>query len=87
MRRNRRAVAESQASKAISNLNQEDPLSKFDRMEEKVERREAQAQASYNVMTSSLSYEMDQLKKAEQETKVASALDELKKELQTSGNE
>lgn len=63
VRRNRRAVVQKDAADIMIGLKQDDPLSKFDHMETKVKRQEAAAQASYNAMTSSLSYELDQLKK------------------------
>lgn len=85
--RNRRAVAQKEAADAVTGLNKEDPLAKFDRMETKVERREAEAQASYTAMTSSLSYEMDQLKKAELKSEVDEAMAKLKQEMQTESNE
>ena len=87
VRRNRRAVAQKDAADAVTGLNKDDPLSKFDRMETKVERREAEAQASYTAMTSSLSYEMDQLKKAELKSEVDDAMAKLKQELQSESNE
>ncbi len=87
VRRNRRAVAESQAAHAVSSLNQENPLSKFDRMQEKVERREAEASASFRTLTSSLSYQMDQLKKAEAKSQVSEAMAKLKEEMAASANE
>ncbi|MCF8565936.1 PspA/IM30 family protein [Alicyclobacillus tolerans] len=87
VRRNRRAVAQKDAADAVTGFNKDDPLSKFDRMETKVERREAEAQASYTAMTSSLSYEMDQLKKAELKSEVDDAMAKLKQELQSESNE
>jgi len=87
VRRNRRAVAQKDAADAVTGLNKEDPLSKFDRMETKVERREAEAQASYTAMTSSLSYEMDQLKKAELKSEVDEAMEKLKQEMKPESNE
>lgn len=87
VRRNRRAMAQKEAADAVTGLNKDDPLSKFDRMETKVERREAEAQASYTAMTSSLSYEMDQLKKAELKSEVEDAMAKLKQEVQFESNE
>jgi len=83
IRRNRRAVAQRGAADALSGMNTDDPLSKFDRMEEKVERREAEAGASLLGMTSSLDHEFDELKKTEKDAKVDDAMAKLKAELET----
>ena len=81
IRRNRAASAQKGAAEAIAGIGAEDPFSKFDRMEEKVERREAEAQAAHTSMTASLSYEMDQLKKTQSQSDVDDALAKLKEEL------
>ncbi|KYP79908.1 PspA/IM30 family protein [Ferroacidibacillus organovorans] len=81
VRRNRRAVAQKGAADVISGIGKDDPLSKFDRMEEKVERREAEGQAAYASMTSSLSYEMNELKKSHANAEVEDALAKLKEEM------
>jgi phage shock protein A len=81
VRRNRRAMAEEGAAKAINEINTNDPLSKFDSMAEKVERKEAEARASYTTLTSSVNYEMDQLRKNQNEAEVDDALSQLKAEL------
>lgn len=81
VRRNRLAVAQKGASDAIRDIDMDDPLSKFDRMEEKIERREAEGQAAYNTMTSSYAYEMDQLKKSQADSKVDDALAKLKEKM------
>lgn len=81
VRRNRIALAQQSATQSMASLSTDDPLSKFDRMEEKVGRREAEAQASYSTLNSSLSYEMADLKKMATEMKVDDALDKLKEEV------
>ena len=81
IRRNRRAVAQKGAADAIAGVSLVDPLSKFDRMEEKVERREAEAKAAYVGMTSGLDYEFDKLKKAQSSSEVEDALEKLKVEI------
>ncbi|RIV17322.1 phage shock protein A [Alicyclobacillaceae bacterium I2511] len=81
VRRNRRALAEKGVAEALSGVNQEDPLSKFDRMEEKVMQREAEAKVAYGGMTSSLDYEFDQLKKQQEKGQVDDALAKLKEEM------
>ncbi len=85
--RNRRAMAQKEAADAVTGLGKDDPLTKFDRMETKVERREAEAQAAYTAMTSSLSYEMDQLKKTQLNSEVEDAMAKLKQEIQSESNE
>lgn len=81
IRRSRRATAQKGAAEAITGMGKEDPLSKIERMEEKVERNEAEAQASYTAMTSSLSYEMNQLKKEKSKMEIDEALAKLKQEM------
>ncbi len=78
IRRSRMAKAQKEAANSLNGLNKEDPLAKFDRMEDIVARREAEAKASYNAMTETLSYEINQLKKEQMSTEVDEALAELK---------
>ena len=81
IRRNRAAVAQRGAVEAIAGIGKEDPFSKIDRMEEKVEQREAEAQAAHSSMTASLSYEMEQLQKNQSQNHVDDALAKLKEEV------
>ncbi|MDA8345092.1 MAG: PspA/IM30 family protein [Thermaerobacter sp.] len=81
VRRHRSAVAEKHAMDAIGSIGNDDPLSKFDRMEQKVEQREAEARASFGTMTSSPEYEFDQMKKDAQSADVDVALAKLKEEM------
>lgn len=81
IRRNRLANAQKGAADALSGVNSHDPFAKFDRMEEVVQRKEAEAKASYLTMTGTLSYEMNQLKKVQQEVEVDEALAKLKAEM------
>lgn len=83
IRRNRRAVAQKSAVDAISGIDLDDPLSKFDRMEDKVDRREAEANAAFLGMTSTLDHDFDQLKKAANETRVNDALAKLRAEVES----
>lgn len=87
IRRNRRAEAQKNAADAISGISLEDPLSKFDRMQDKVERREAEASAAYLGMTSTLDHEFDQLKKNQNEAHVDDALEKLKAEMKSESND
>lgn len=87
IRRNRGAVAQKGASETIAGIGINDPLSKIDRMEEKVERREAEAKAAYLGMTSSLESEFDKLEKAHHSSEVDDALEKLKAELATESKE
>lgn len=81
VRRNRRALAEKGVAEALAGVNQEDPLSKFDRMEEKVMQREAEAKAASGSLTSSLDYEFEKLKKQQDQGQVDDALAKLKEEM------
>ena len=81
VRRNRGAVAQKGAADAIAGVSLDDPLSKFDRMEEKVEWREAEANAAYVGMTSGLDYEFEKLKQAQHSSEVDDALEKLRAEV------
>lgn len=81
IRRNRLAQAQKGATSSLSGMGKDDPLAKFDRMEEVVERREAEAKASYLSMTNSLSYEMRELKKDQLNSQVDDALSKLRAEM------
>jgi phage shock protein A len=81
IRRNRLANVQKRVADALSGVNSHDPFARFDRMEEVVQRKEAAARASYSTMTGTLSYEMNQLKKAQQEVEVDEALTKLKTEM------
>ncbi|QSO48874.1 PspA/IM30 family protein [Alicyclobacillus mengziensis] len=85
MRRNRMAVAQKSAAESLSGLTLDDPLSKLGRMEEQVERREAEAEASYSLMNEEfegdLSSQLAHVKKLTSEMKVDDALERLKDEL------
>jgi len=81
IRRARLAKAQQGATESLSGASKADPFAKFDRMQDIVERREAEAKASYATMTSTLSYEVDQLKKAELNSEVDDALAKLKAEV------
>ena len=81
IRRNRLANAQKGASNAFNGLGKDDPLAKFDRMEEVVERREAEAKSAYLSMTGSLSYEIRELKNEQLNSQVDDALSKLKEQL------
>lgn len=81
IRRNRLAKAQKGAADSLTGVSKDDPFAKFDRMEDIVQRKEAEAKASYATMTGTLSYEMDQLKKAQQSAEVDDALTNLKAEI------
>ena len=81
IRRNRLAKAQKGATNSLGGMGKDDPLAKFDRMEEVVERREAEAKASYLSMTNSLSYEMRELKNDQLNSQVDDAFSKLKAEM------
>lgn len=83
VRRARLAKAQEGATNSLGGMGKSDPFAKFDRMQDIVERREAEAKASYAGMTGTLSYEMDQLKRAELDSEVDDALAKLKAEMDT----
>lgn len=82
VRRNRLAKAQKGAADSLNGASKDDPFAKFDRMADIVERREAEAKASYTTMTGSLSYEVDQLKKEQLHSEVDDALAKLKAEME-----
>ncbi|QQE78450.1 PspA/IM30 family protein [Alicyclobacillus sp. SO9] len=86
VRRNRLAKAQQGAASSLNKAGKEDPFAKFDRMADLVERREAEAKASYNTMTGTLSYEMDQLKKEQLNSEVDDALAKLKAETESNAD-
>ncbi|UOF90906.1 PspA/IM30 family protein [Fodinisporobacter ferrooxydans] len=79
--RNRLAETQKSLANAVSGLSGDDPLSKFDRMEEKVKAKEAEAEAANVTLQSSLRYEFDELEKQEKKSKVDDALTKLRAEL------
>lgn len=81
VRRNRLAAVQKQAAEAVSGLNLGDPLSKFDRMEDKVQRKEAEAMAASTTMKASLNYQFDQLERVKSNQAVDDALEKLRAEL------
>jgi len=81
VRRNRLANAQKGAADSLSGATKDDPFAKFERMEDVVERKEAEAKASYATMTGTLFYDMNQLKKEQLNTEVDDALAKLKVEL------
>jgi phage shock protein A len=81
IRRARLAKAQQGATESLSGVSKTDPFAKFDRMQDIVERREAEAKASYQSITSTLSYEMDQLKRDELNSEVDDALATLRAEV------
>lgn len=81
VRRSRLAKAQEGAAASLNGVSKNDPFAKFDRMQDIVERKEAEAKASYSTMTGTLSYEMDQLKKEQLNTEVDDALAKLKAEM------
>jgi len=86
VRRNRLANAQKGAADSLTGVTKDDPFAKFDRMQDIVERKEAEAKASYATMTGTLSYEMNQLKKEQVNAEVNDALEKLKAEM-NSGEE
>lgn len=81
--RQRRAQTMKKANEAVSGLSNDDPLAKFDRMKEKVERNEAEAKAS-KVMVStnySLDDQFAELEKGKAASEVEDELAKLKAEL------
>ena len=84
IRRARLAKAQQGATESLSGARKTDPFAKFDRMQDIVERREAEAKASYQAMTGTLSYEMDQLKRDGLTSEVDDALAKLKAEMDAS---
>lgn len=83
IRRSRLAKARMDAANALGNTSSNNPFAKIDRMEDIVERREAQAEASYSSMTDNLAYEMDQLKRQQSDSEVDDALAKLRDEVKT----
>ncbi|QSO52849.1 PspA/IM30 family protein [Alicyclobacillus curvatus] len=81
IRRARLAKAQQGATESLGGASKADPFAKFDRMQDIVERREAEAKSSYQAITSTLSYEMDQLKRDELNFEVDDALAKLRAEM------
>lgn len=81
IRRNRLANAQKGAADSLNGMSKADPFAKFDRMDEIVQRKEAEAKASYTTMKGTLSYEIDQLKKDQLGAEVDDALAKLKAEM------
>ncbi|WDL98810.1 PspA/IM30 family protein [Alicyclobacillus sp. ALC3] len=81
IRRNRLATAQKGAADSLNGASKTDPFAKFDRMEDIVQHKEAEAKAAYTTMTGTLSYEIDQLKKDQLESDVDGALAKLKEKI------
>jgi phage shock protein A len=81
VRRNRIAVAQKSAAMSLSELGpDDDALSKLSRMEEQVERHEAEAEAHNSLLNEDLSSQLADIKKRASEVKVDDALERLKLE-------